>query len=172
MLIALAGFAIGGLWAFAKAVGGEVDICTDPGGGCTSGWYYAVPILLGSVLVGGLGVALVPRAPSEGRSAKVVQRVLVGVLVALPLLVTLVLVVTATAADPYYGDGRSYWNAHSEDGVQPLVGFAGLVNLAIAAALVVSVRKPPRLIALAGLPLVGVGFALGTLAWFALRTGH
>ena len=36
--------ALGGLWAFMKAAGAEVDYCR--GGGCTSGW-YVVALLLG-----------------------------------------------------------------------------------------------------------------------------
>ena len=58
VLAAAAGLAFGGLWAFMKAAGGEVDICRDPGGECTSGWYYAGPILAVSLLVLMLGVGL------------------------------------------------------------------------------------------------------------------
>jgi hypothetical protein len=56
ILVAALGAAFGGLWAYAKAAGGEVDICPD--GDCISGWYFAGPILLGAVVVGLIGVAL------------------------------------------------------------------------------------------------------------------
>jgi hypothetical protein len=56
ILAAALGAALGGLWAYAKAVGGEVDICLH--GDCISGWYFAGPILAGAVVVGLLGVSL------------------------------------------------------------------------------------------------------------------
>jgi uncharacterized membrane protein YidH (DUF202 family) len=56
VLVACVGVAVGGLWAYAKAAGAEVDICDGPR--CTSGWYYAAPILIGAVVVGVFGVAL------------------------------------------------------------------------------------------------------------------
>jgi hypothetical protein len=58
VVIAAAGLVVGGFWAYMKAAGGEVDICRDPGGKCTSGWYYALPILAGSAVVLVIGVVL------------------------------------------------------------------------------------------------------------------
>jgi hypothetical protein len=55
LLAALAG-AVGGLWAFMKAAGAEVDYC--PGSGCTSGWYLAVGLLTLALAAGVAGVAL------------------------------------------------------------------------------------------------------------------
>jgi hypothetical protein len=60
ILVAALGAAFGGLWAFAKAGGGEVDIC-PAGRDCISGWYFAGPILVGAVVVGLIGVALLRR---------------------------------------------------------------------------------------------------------------
>jgi hypothetical protein len=39
VLVAAVGVAFGGLWAFMKATGAEVDICGTGEEGCTSGWY-------------------------------------------------------------------------------------------------------------------------------------
>jgi hypothetical protein len=64
IVISLGGIAIGGFWAFMKAAGAEVDICTDAGGGCTSGWYYAVPILMSSLVVAAIGILLVRKPAS------------------------------------------------------------------------------------------------------------
>jgi hypothetical protein len=59
MFLAAIGLALGGLWAFMKASGAEVDVCT--GRSCTSGWYYAGPILAGAVVAGAIGIALLRR---------------------------------------------------------------------------------------------------------------
>jgi hypothetical protein len=56
LVVAGLGVAIGGLWAFMKAAGAEVDICSGPE--CASGWYFAGPILVGAVVVGLIGIAL------------------------------------------------------------------------------------------------------------------
>ena len=56
LLAAVAGLAVGGLWAFMKAAGAEVDWCNR--GDCTSGYYGAGAILLVAVIVGAIGVAL------------------------------------------------------------------------------------------------------------------
>jgi hypothetical protein len=56
VLSAAIGLAIGGFWGFMKASGAEVDICD--GGNCTSAWYYAGPILVGALMLGAIGVAL------------------------------------------------------------------------------------------------------------------
>jgi hypothetical protein len=39
-----------------KAAGAEVDICS--GSECTSGWYFVAPILVGAVVMGLIGMAL------------------------------------------------------------------------------------------------------------------
>jgi hypothetical protein len=57
LIPAAIGVAIGTLWAVAKAMGGEVDICTGAPP-CTSAWYYAGPIIAISLLVAGIGVAV------------------------------------------------------------------------------------------------------------------
>jgi hypothetical protein len=49
VLVAAVGAATGGLWAYMKAAGAEVDICS--GSECTSGWYFARPILMGAVVI-------------------------------------------------------------------------------------------------------------------------
>ena len=56
VLVAAVGAAIGGLWAYMKAAGAEVDICS--GSECTSGWYFVAPILVGAVVMGLIGMAL------------------------------------------------------------------------------------------------------------------
>lgn len=56
VLVAAVGAAIGALWAYMKAAGAEVDICS--GSECTSGWYFAGPILVGAVVIGLIGMAL------------------------------------------------------------------------------------------------------------------
>jgi hypothetical protein len=56
VLVAAVGAAIGGLWVFMKAAGAEVDICS--GSECTSGWYFAGLILVGAVVIGRIGLAL------------------------------------------------------------------------------------------------------------------
>jgi hypothetical protein len=56
VLGAAVGVAIGGFWGFMKASGAEVDICD--GRNCTSGWYYAGPIVVGALVLGAIGVAL------------------------------------------------------------------------------------------------------------------
>lgn len=58
VLAAVIGVAVGGLWSFMKASGAEVDICSGGGPNCTSGWYYAAPILVGAIVSGVIGVAL------------------------------------------------------------------------------------------------------------------
>jgi hypothetical protein len=65
ILVSMAGLAIGGLWAFMKAAGAEVDICRAGEGGCTSGWYYAVPILVAALVVGAIGIGLVRSKPQR-----------------------------------------------------------------------------------------------------------
>jgi hypothetical protein len=65
ILVSLAGLAIGGLWAFMKAAGAEVDICRAGEGGCTSGWYYAVPILVAALVIGAIGIGLVRSRPER-----------------------------------------------------------------------------------------------------------
>jgi hypothetical protein len=62
LLVAAIGVAIGGLWALMKANDAEVDICS--GSECTSGWYYAVPILVGRRHVGCDG-RRIATAPAE-----------------------------------------------------------------------------------------------------------
>ena len=49
--------AIGGMWAFMKAGGAEVDFCS--GSTCTSGWYPATGLLLLALVVGAVGAALI-----------------------------------------------------------------------------------------------------------------
>jgi hypothetical protein len=67
VLSAAIGVAIGGFWGFMKAFGAEVDICE--GSNCTSGWYYAGPILVGAFVVGAIGVALLRAERNGSRSA-------------------------------------------------------------------------------------------------------
>jgi hypothetical protein len=69
VLAAAAGLAFGGFWAFMKAAGGEVDICRNPGEECTSGWYYAGPILAVSLLVLVLGVVLLRSGQRDSGAA-------------------------------------------------------------------------------------------------------
>lgn len=66
ILGAAIGAAIGGLWAFMKGSGAEVDVCNGPS--CTSGWYYAGPILVGAVVIGMIGVALLRGERHDSRS--------------------------------------------------------------------------------------------------------
>jgi hypothetical protein len=68
LLVAAIGVAIGGLWALMKANDAEVDICR--GSECTSGWYYAVPILVGAVVLGVIGVALLLGERKGSRSGE------------------------------------------------------------------------------------------------------
>jgi hypothetical protein len=56
LLVAAACGAVGGLWAYMKAAGAEVDICRGPE--CTSGWYFAGPLLVAALIFGVLGAAL------------------------------------------------------------------------------------------------------------------
>jgi hypothetical protein len=48
-----------------KAAGAEVDICRAGEGGCTSGWYYAVPILVAALVIGAIGIGLVRSRPER-----------------------------------------------------------------------------------------------------------
>jgi hypothetical protein len=57
ILIALFCAALGLLWGYAKAAGGEVDICPAGERGCISAWYFVGPLLVGAVVFGLLGVA-------------------------------------------------------------------------------------------------------------------
>jgi hypothetical protein len=103
---------------------------------------------------------------------RAVRRALSLGLAVVPAFVTLALVITAVSDDSYYDDGRSYWGAHSDDAVRPLVVFAAMVNVAAAAALLASVRRSPPKMVLAGAALAAAGFALGVLAFFSLLGGH
>ena len=67
VLSAAIGIAIGGFWGFMKASGAEVDVCE--GSSCTSGWYYAGPILVGALALGAVGVALLRRERNGSASA-------------------------------------------------------------------------------------------------------
>jgi hypothetical protein len=53
---ALLAGAIGGLWAYMKAGGAEVDLCG--GSDCTSGWYPATAFLGSAVVLGVLGTVV------------------------------------------------------------------------------------------------------------------
>ena len=66
LLAGAIGTVIGGFWAFMEASGAEVDVCS--GQNCTSGWYYAAPILIASVVVGVIGVALLRAERNRSRS--------------------------------------------------------------------------------------------------------
>lgn len=62
VLIALPSLAVGGLWAFMKASGAEVDFCE--GGSCVSGWYPAATLLVVGFASGLAGLTLL-RARSD-----------------------------------------------------------------------------------------------------------
>jgi hypothetical protein len=72
VLVAAVGVAFGGLWAFMKAAGAEVDICGTGEEGCTSGWYYAVPILAIALILGVVGVVLLR---GEGHASRSGERI-------------------------------------------------------------------------------------------------
>lgn len=60
LLIAVGAAVGGGMWAFMKASGAEVDIC-ERGDACTSGWYGEAVFLVFAVFVGAAGFTLLRR---------------------------------------------------------------------------------------------------------------
>ena len=52
--------AAGALWSYAKAVGGEWDLC--PGSDCINGWYFALPLLLLGLAAIGMGIRMIGRS--------------------------------------------------------------------------------------------------------------
>jgi hypothetical protein len=65
LLLAVAAGGLGGLWAFMKAAGAEVDYC--PRSDCTSGWYFAGALLAVAVAAAAVGVGLL-RGKSRSQS--------------------------------------------------------------------------------------------------------
>ena len=68
LLIAVLCALLGGFWGFAKAAGGEVDICPAGERECISAWTFVIPLLIGAVVLGSIGLAALRTERDGSRS--------------------------------------------------------------------------------------------------------